>query len=111
MTLFEALFLGHLVGDFLFQTRWMADNKKRKILPRLVHSMVYTLAVYVFSWLAGGIRPLAAAIILISHFIIDQRSFTSWWTKTINRTTDVPWLNIVIDQVFHLLVLAAVVYL
>jgi hypothetical protein len=110
MTIFEALFLGHLVGDFLFQNRWMAKNKNKHVLPRLVHSIIYTIAVYTFSWLAGGISPISAGIILLSHFYIDQRSFTRWWLATINRTSGIQWLNIVCDQIFHLLILACIVY-
>jgi len=110
MTIFEVLVLGHGVGDFLFQTRWMADNKEKQILPRLVHSTVYALSVYAFSWLAGGISLVSAAIVLLSHFLIDQRSFTSWWLANINRTPDLPWLRIICDQILHLLVLAVIAY-
>lgn len=110
MTLFEALILGHLVGDFLLQNHWMADNKATRTLPRLVHCIVYSITVYAFSWLAGGISLIAVGIILLSHFIIDQRSFIHWWMAAINRTSGMPWLSIVYDQIFHLLILAGIVY-
>lgn len=35
------LFL-HFVGDFVFQTRWMANNKGKKIIALLVHILAYT---------------------------------------------------------------------
>lgn len=109
MTIFEALLLGHLVGDFLFQNRWMADNKHTQVFPRLVHSLVYTFAIYAFSWFAGGISLVAAGIILLSHFCIDQGSFNRWWMSSITRSPDIYWLGIVCDQIFHLLILALIV--
>ncbi|HEX7064991.1 MAG TPA: hypothetical protein VF199_07965 [Bacillales bacterium] len=30
------------MGDFLFQTNWMAVNKEKKWLPLLAHCAVYT---------------------------------------------------------------------
>ena len=110
MTLFETLLLGHFVGDFLFQNHWMADRKANRALPRLVHSLVYSSAVYAFSWMAGGISLVGAGIILLSHFLIDQRSFVRCWMSNITRTFNVSWLSIVYDQIFHLLILAAIVF-
>jgi len=110
MTLFEALLLGHLIGDFLFQNQWMAQNKTGLAIPRLVHCLVYTVLVYAFSYLAGGIGPIGAGVILLSHFLIDRRSFVLWWAKCVTRS-DITWLFVVYDQVFHLLILAAVVSL
>lgn len=43
------LLLGHLVGDYLLQTSWMAVNKSKKTLQgwmaAIVHSVIYTLSV------------------------------------------------------------------
>lgn len=111
MTLFEALFLGHFVGDFLFQTHWMADYKEKRALPRLVHCIVYSIVVYAFSWLSGGISLVSVGVILLSHFIIDQRAFIRWWQEHINNSSNISWLGTVTDQIFHLLVLACVVYI
>jgi hypothetical protein len=36
------LFL-HFVGDFIFQTSWMATNKGKKITALLVHILAYSL--------------------------------------------------------------------
>lgn len=45
MSVFDTLLLGHLIGDFLLQTSWMAENKAKHILPLLVHSLVYTVSI------------------------------------------------------------------
>ncbi|WP_301108119.1 DUF3307 domain-containing protein [Sporosarcina sp.] len=45
MNLFTYVLLGHLVGDYLLQTSWMAMNKAYKWLPLLTHCFIYTLSV------------------------------------------------------------------
>lgn len=37
MSLFSYLLIGHLIGDFLFQTTWMAMFKTTKWVPLIVH--------------------------------------------------------------------------
>ncbi|MGE5396709.1 MAG: DUF3307 domain-containing protein [Chitinophagales bacterium] len=111
MNLFEALLVGHLVGDFLFQTHWMAENKNTKLWPLFVHSLVYTLTVYAFSWLTGGISYWGMAIIFLSHFLLDQRSFTRWWLDNISKSSGLIWMQFAIDQVFHIVFLTLVVFL
>lgn len=34
----------HFIGDFLFQSNWMALNKSRRVLPLLAHVSAYTAA-------------------------------------------------------------------
>ncbi|SFH12129.1 Protein of unknown function [Desulfotomaculum arcticum] len=108
MNLFEWLLIGHLVGDYLFQTRWMAENKSSNWLPLLLHSMVYTGVVFVCSLPAGGITIVGIAVIFFSHLILDKRNLVKWWTTHITRSPDVFWLQLMVDQVFHVLVLVLV---
>ncbi|MEQ8175561.1 MAG: DUF3307 domain-containing protein [Syntrophomonadaceae bacterium] len=110
MTLFEALLVGHLVGDFLFQNRWMADNKSKKVIPLVVHSLVYSLSIFALAWLAGGISLMATGIIFISHVLLDERRFTRWWITNISRSPDIGWVQFAVDQVFHILLLSIVAY-
>lgn len=107
MNMFAWLFVGHLVGDFLLQTGWMA-KKTSNYLALIVHSMVYTLVVVAFSLLAGGLDYKAVAVILFSHLILDQRRFVEFWVRVVNNAADLPWINIVVDQCFHLIVLSLV---
>lgn len=111
---FAFLILGHLVGDYLFQTSWMAAYKSSKWLPLFVHSAVYTFFIAIFAWIGfGGLSVLGIAIVFIAHLILDQRSFVSWWVKNVMKATgkEAGWLSIVVDQIFHILVLALVLYL
>lgn len=106
--------MGHLVGDFLLQISWMAREKVRRYDALLVHAAVYTLAVAVAAAIYG--MPLgipALALLLVSHAVLDRRTFVRWWARTVGGITraEDQWLIIVIDQVFHLLALVLVVWI
>lgn len=113
MSMFDFLLLGHLVGDFLLQTSWMARNKATQWLPLLVHVSVYTSVIALFGLFAGGLSPAAIALIFISHVILDRRSFVQFWVERVQMTTgsESRWLTIVADQIFHLLFLALAIAL
>ena len=116
MSLFDWLLVGHLVGDFLLQTDGMAKYKAQSWTWMLRHValylavMVIVLGVYSLStpvplWVLG----LALLFIGSTHIILDRRGFTLGWMRLIGITSDLDWLTIVADQVFHLLVLVVVV--
>lgn len=114
MNLFEVLFLAHLVGDYLFQTSWMAMNKAKHWGALLVHSAVYTLVLYIAANLIWAKQPLtlsAIALIFISHVVLDRRTFVAWWVRRIMTAPESSWLSIIADQTFHLLIIAWAIYL
>jgi hypothetical protein len=111
MDLLAWLLVGHMAGDFIFQTKWMADGKARRFAPLFVHAVVYTLCVWAVSLAAGGISPLAAALVFAAHLFIDRRDFVRWWCKYITRSDGCLWLTVVTDQSFHIMILAAAVLL
>ncbi|BAF60795.1 hypothetical membrane protein [Pelotomaculum thermopropionicum SI] len=106
MNLFAWLFIGHLVGDFLLQTNWMAVRKTTSLLALTAHVTVYTLSVAVFALPDGGISYKAAALIFATHLIIDRRGFVNLWVRQVNKAEGLQWLHVVSDQCWHLLVLA-----
>lgn len=67
--------LGHLVGDYLVQNRWMALNKSKNTLKgwlaAVIHCVIYTMMVttamnnWDFLWIV---------VVFFSHFIIDKFS-------------------------------------
>jgi hypothetical protein len=118
MSLFDWLLVGHLVGDFLLQTDGMAKYKAQSWTWMLRHVglylavMVIVLGVYSLSnpvplWVLG----LSLLLIGATHIVLDRRGFTIGWMRLIGITSDLGWLTIVADQVFHLLVLVVVVQL
>lgn len=115
MSLFDWLLVGHLVGDFLLQTNGMAKYKEQSWPWMLGHIGVYVmvmmalLGAYALSH-AVPFWMVAAALLFIAgtHILLDRRGFTLWWMGLIGISAEPPWLSIVVDQAFHLLVLAIV---
>lgn len=111
---FSFLLLAHLIGDYLFQTSWMAQYKAARWVPLLTHCFVYTAAVALFAYVTfGGLSLLGVAFVFFTHVILDRRTFVSWWVRTIMtaRGPEAKWLGIMADQIFHLLALAAALYM
>ncbi|MDA8096299.1 MAG: DUF3307 domain-containing protein [Clostridia bacterium] len=108
MNIFCWLLVGHLVGDFLLQTRWMADRKANAWAPLLAHSLLYTTAIAVFGYIGGGLSWLVLLVVLISHVILDRRGLVRFWVRYVNKADDLLWMRIVIDQIWHILVLALI---
>lgn len=58
--------LCHLVGDYLTQSHWMAENKTKRSWPCFLHCLLYSLPFLILgSWVA-------ALAIFGSHFVIDR---------------------------------------
>jgi len=78
----------HLVGDYVTQSDWMAQNKTKAFWPAFVHALVYSLP---FAVLAS-----AAAwwVILITHFLIDRYRLARYvvWLKNVISDPDF-WQN------------------
>ncbi|OHX52520.1 hypothetical protein BB776_00440 [Planococcus salinarum] len=108
MSQFDYLLIGHLIGDFLLQTSWMAKYKAAKWLPLLVHVAVYTVVVSVFGVLSGGLSLAAIALIFFSHSVLDRKTFVAFWVRKIQtaKGPEQAWLCIVADQIFHIIILA-----
>lgn len=81
--MFELL-LGHLVGDYLLQNEWMAQNKSTNTLKgwlaATIHCLIYTLAVCTIMWEWNLVWVIA---VFFSHFFIDKFAFGYWYLKHI----------------------------
>lgn len=123
--------IAHLIGDYMLQSGWMANNKTKRHFPALVHALVYFLPFY----LLFDPSPLAAIVMVGTHFVIDRwrlaryvaycKEFLSppkhWphWDdhKETGFHKDTPaflavWLMIIIDNSMHLAINAlALAYL
>ncbi len=96
--------IGHLMGDFLLQTGWMARQKKTRWAPLLAHALVYALAIR----LATGWGPAALMIVVASHILLDGGDLARKYNAWVKGDTAAGWLNIVTDQTLHLLMLYVV---
>ena len=59
--------LAHLVGDYLLQSDWMAQQKTTRDLAALCHALTYTLPFLVLGASASSI-----AAICLTHLVIDR---------------------------------------
>lgn len=113
MNIFNVLLIGHFVGDFLFQTNWMATYKAKKWVPLLTHSCIYTAIIVLFALLEGGLSYVGIFIVLIGHIILDRGTFVKYWVIHVQKATKLNqrWLSIITDQTFHIILLAVAIYL
>ncbi|WPO80985.1 DUF3307 domain-containing protein [Chryseobacterium sp. JJR-5R] len=99
--IFIKLILAHLLGDFVLQPdSWVADKENRKLKsPYLYfHVLVITTLSFIFLWDPG--LWWVAAVIGISHGIIDAAKLSF---QTVNNKKS--WFFI--DQALHLAVIGA----
>lgn len=80
----------HLIGDYLTQSDWMANEKTKRFVPAAAHALVYSLGFLVF-------RPSVTAwlVICLSHFAIDRYRLARYvvWVKNLMAPRDYvhPW--------------------
>lgn len=117
----------HLIGDYILQSDWMANEKTKKSFAALCHVLTYGLP-FLF------LRPSISAFLFIvgTHFIIDRwrlaryvvalkewlfgkplfgMSLTSYWhlcNQATGYSEDKPawlavWLLIIADNILHIL--------
>ncbi len=109
----------HFVGDYVLQSHWMAQEKRRQYIACLVHAFCYQLP---FLWLTNRLSVLA--FIMISHLLIDYYALaryviyaknllspvSTWAPWSDCRKTGFPssvpdwlavWLLIIVDNVMH----------
>ena len=129
------LLLGHLFGDYVFQTKWMAFNKKEESLEGtlacFVHCCVYTLFVCTFMSVVTNVYISTVILVFLSHWIIDKYKVVEWWCDQFKIRT---WYSevdfdslppskeeavhiafgslvyVVIDNTFHILLLLLIFY-
>lgn len=110
---FILLLLGHILGDFYFQTKGLAEKKEKSKKWVLLHCLCYwgTMVLIVLPVISYEII-LAVTLASILHFVIDITKYTylSVITKK-NKLTQVIERNIFfVDQILHLLSLIFIAY-
>src|SRR5690606_6101845 len=89
------IFTAHLLGDFVFQTRKMVQNKHQ--LPYFVaHILIHALLLCVFLW--NDALWWLILINIITHAAID-------WAKIKLTNRIKPVVLFITDQLLHLLVI------
>lgn len=109
----ETLIIGHILGDFFFQTKKMANMKNRQgwsgVLWCSIHILVYT-AILALS--TGNFSPLFLLGVAVPHWVIDRWSFAYQWMRIVGRSELLKSANpqdasfgaiiyVVLDQTLH----------
>jgi len=127
--------LCHMIGDYILQSDWMAQNKTKKTIAALAHVATYSIPFLVMMILTG--LPIAKMllpllVIVGTHFIIDRwrlARYVVWaknWISPIPNQPwtdcsgtgyhkDVPiwlsmWLLIIVDNTMHILINGIALY-
>jgi len=80
--------LCHLVGDYIIQSDWMANEKRKRSLAAALHAISYTLPFMFLTF-----NPWALAFICGTHFIIDRWGLARYvcWAKNWPYPGSLPW--------------------
>lgn len=109
---FMVMMLGHILGDFYFQSDEMAKNKLRQYRSTLLHGLLYTLAIAGTLFLCIPYYAERVALFLsvsVCHFTIDSIKYII----EIQPENKLPWVKknvLVLDQILHLAALCACWY-
>jgi len=124
------ILLAHLVGDYVIQSHWMAQEKTKRWWPAAVHAATYGIPYGIFVTQNGW----ALAVIVGTHAVIDRyrlARYVVWaknqlgpkrarsvWSDTAKTgypagTPDwlAVWLMIICDNTLHLVINTAAVAL
>lgn len=98
-----AMFLAHLVGDYVLQWDALAQWKSRELKGVIAHSIVLFAVTALFAAPFGADWWWGVLLISVSHFLVDAVQF-------LFRPPIPPLLRFIIDQALHLFfILAALV--
>ena len=107
--------IGHLVGDYLLQTDWMALNKKKSSIACTVHCLMWLLSVGLFSGWVWTAPLWVAPFLYVTHYLQDRTGIILWWMKLPWKDQTQfatgpcsPWSIIVVDNVWHIVTIWAV---
>lgn len=71
MTIPLSLLVAHYVGDFRFQSDWMATNKSKSWSALAAHCFVYSLIVGAFAQSYLGLGLSFTVVTFVTHFVTD----------------------------------------
>ena len=96
------LLFAHMLGDYFFQTDYIANNKGKDNYILFVHSILYTFGVFIV--FGSYITYLEYIFLIITHIIVDYIKARNITPKILG---DVKAL--MLDQCLHYILLIGVV--
>ncbi|MBR6308058.1 MAG: DUF3307 domain-containing protein [Lachnospiraceae bacterium] len=100
--------VGHILGDFYFQTEKIAIGKDKSYKGVVIHSLEYWLSMLLVTIPVISLdMVLAATIVSLAHFLIDSLKYLLLKKKKIKKTGTV----FILDQAFHVLSIYVMAYI
>lgn len=98
--------IGHLVGDYLLQNDYLAQNKKSNSWICALHCLIYSFCIFVLT----GWSFTSIGIIFTTHFLLDRWTFPQWYMRKIGQEKFAqppmsPWSIVLVDNIFHVVIL------
>jgi hypothetical protein len=113
--------VAHLVGDYVLQSRWMAESKTRAWPQAIAHGFCYTLpfAFLTQTWWQLLLIGASQAIfdrLKLSWYVLWLRNFIAppqaWPGRSeLRGVEEHGWLRVVVDNTCHLLINAVILSL
>lgn len=97
---FDYLLLGHLLGDFTFQTDRIAQNKIKQWNWNLYHSIIVTCCMFIFSIPFGSTVIWLVLLNGLFHFVIDF-----YKSRLPDRGPIFSLIYFAADQTIHILII------
>ena len=103
--------LAHMIGDYLLQNDWMANNKKISNTACLVHAAAYMIPF--LPLLLWGCPIWKLLLIGGQHYFQDRGNAVVWFLHSTGKSNFTkapmaPWSIILCDNIFHIIFMAAV---
>ena len=105
--IFKTTLIGHLLGDFYFQSSKLAKNKIKSKRSLITHALLYSITLLLLFWIIyAKTNYFYLSMVCLSHLIID---FFKTKIHKLNVISDI-WLYF-IDQILHTSILFIYSYL
>jgi len=104
LVVFLKLLFAHILGDFVFQTKSMVDKRNENVAYLFLHVFIHAVLLFLFFYTEFKTYWISIAFITFSHLAIDSLKI-GLEGKFANKSL----LFFCVDQLFHVVVLAAVV--
>mgnify|MGYP000214500488 CR=1 FL=1 len=96
----------HLIGDFIIQNDWMAENKKSNTFVCIVHILTYLIPFFLTSLVTWKLL-----LIGLEHFVQDRTNIVVRFmelkgSKNFAKLPFTPWSIFLVDNILHILFIA-----
>jgi hypothetical protein len=95
--------VAHLIGDYILQNDFQAQNKRKSSWVCALHCTLYSGIMFCYT----GWPWWVMFLVWVEHFLQDRTPFVAWFMR-FNRQERFmqpplgPWSMIVVDNTFHL---------